>query len=96
MRTLALLAAITTLHFCNISHAQIPAMYQPGYSGAVGPWQPSPFSSQPIYYNPSAPRIFPGYSYGYGGYWQDDTAYEVRRLRWAVEDASFQRQWRGR
>jgi hypothetical protein len=68
--------------------------------GAVwygGPYAPSRVAPTFNYYNNSAP-VYPisanpfGRSYGYG--WQQP-AYrrELRELRWAIEDADFNRRW---
>jgi hypothetical protein len=61
------------------------------YSGQT--WGYVPYYAPPIYYTP---RPYAYYGYGGGGYYESDVAYEVRQLRYSVEDAAFQRRWRNR
>lgn len=58
-----------------------------------GPYAPSRVAPTHVYYNPTAP-IYPvaGNPFGSYGYtWQQRM--ELRRIRWAVEDAEFSRRW---
>ncbi len=59
-----------------------------------GPWAPSRVAPTHVYYNASAP-VYPvagnPFGAGYYGSWQQRA--ELRRIRWAVEDA---RDYRGR
>lgn len=60
-----------------------------------GPWQPSRVAPGYNYYNASAP-VYPigANAFGAGGYgyWQQRA--ELRRIRWAIEDAEINRGWR--
>lgn len=59
-----------------------------------GPWQPSRVAPTFNYYNPSGVTYPVGANaFGAGGYgyWQQRA--ELRRLRWAVEDANAYRGW---
>lgn len=59
-----------------------------------GPYAPSRVAPTYNYYNPSAP-VYPiganPFGAGYYGGWQERM--ELRRLRWAAEDASLSRRW---
>lgn len=94
MRSLAILAAL-----CFASAANAQNIFQPGYSGGVGPWQASRVYPGMIYYNHSAPVYpisYPIYNRGYGGaaYWQREEAnYELRQIRREVEEINWRRRW---
>lgn len=88
MRSL-IFAAVVSL--ASVAYGQYP-------SGVwvAGPFQPSPYGGY-YYFNPSAPQYRGPVGYGpsyYGGDYE--TAREIRRLRWAVEDEAFDRRWRRR
>jgi hypothetical protein len=84
MKALAFLIVL-----CVASAAQAQNIYQPGYSGGVGPWQPSRVSPSYLYYNASAPYYPVTYGYGYGrGYrtfLQEEQLIETRRIRQELE-----------
>ncbi len=91
MRSLALLACL-----CLASTVQAQSIFTPGYSGAVGPWQPSRVSpSYWNYYNSSAP-VYPVAApyggYGYRTYLQEESLYQLRAIRREVEFDN--RRWR--
>jgi hypothetical protein len=93
MKSLAALTVLLALSAAPVARGQLPYFYQPGYAGPVGPYVYTPYSPTPIYYNP---QPYSYYGYGGGGYYESDVAYEVRQLRYSVEDAAFQRRWRNR
>jgi hypothetical protein len=72
--------------------AQVPSFYTSPEVQWVGPYQPHPFSARMYYYNPSAPA-FPVYGggYGYRRYLAEENAYELRRIRRAVESDAWYR-----
>lgn len=91
MRPLILLAAL-----CFASTANAQNIFQPGYSGGMGPWQASRVHSGYLYYHASAPVYpisYPIYNRGYGGaaYWQrEESLYELRQIRRELE---YGRRW---
>lgn len=89
MRSLAFLAVLVVA-----ASAQGQSIYTPGYSGGVGPWQPSRVGGY-WYYNHSAP-VYPiarPYGGGYRTFLQEEQLIETRRIRQDLEDASWRRRW---
>jgi hypothetical protein len=83
MRLALLLAAL-----CVASTASGQNIYQPGYYGGVGPWQPSRVGGY-WFYNQSAPvypiaRPYYG-GYGYRTFLQEEQLIETRRIRQELE-----------
>ena len=88
MRALLFCVALTV---CSVAHAQHPYFR----AEVIGPWQPSRVSPGYVYYNHSAP-VYPVAGRGYYGsraYDDFQMRNEIRELRWAVEDADFNRRW---
>jgi hypothetical protein len=87
------LAALTlALCFAPVAQGQLPYIYQPGYAGPVAPYRAV---YVPTYY----PAYYPTYGGGYGydgGFYERETAYEIRQLRYSIEDAAWERRWRRR
>jgi hypothetical protein len=85
MRAIIFALAVTV---ASAASGQVPGGYW-----VAGPFQPSAYGG--FYYsNPSVPRYTGPIA---SPYWYDDdymTAREVRRLRWAVEDARISRRRR--
>ncbi len=102
------LIALAVCAACLSLAAPAPSRAQTyGQVVTIGPWQPSPYGWLPnraTYYNPYQSGWAAG-AYGggyYGGSYYDRPIYdpaarELRRIRYAVEDAVYQpRAWRGR
>lgn len=92
-RLIALVICVATLILAAPAHAQAP--YYPRVA-TIGPYAPTDFGWAPrfgTYYNP---YVAPSYAYaagwayggGYGAAY-DPTAWELRRLRYAVEDVAY-------
>lgn len=67
---------------------------QSGEVWVAGPYQPSRVSPGYLYYNPTAP-YYPvaanPFGAGHYGGWRQQV--ELRRVRWAIEDANAYRGW---
>jgi hypothetical protein len=89
------LAALTlALCFAAPVEAQIGGGLYSGNTVAVGPWQPSPYHPGYLY---SVPTYgYYGGGYGGRGFYERETAYEIRQLRYSIEDAAWERRWRRR
>jgi hypothetical protein len=93
-RAAALRSLIIAIALCVASAAQAQNIYQPGYSGGVGPWQASRVGPWFNYYNASAPvypiaRPYYG-GYGYRTFLQEEQLIETRRIRQELE---YGRRW---
>jgi hypothetical protein len=82
----ALYTLLLVLCFASAANAQ--NIFTPGYSGGVGPWQPSRVGGY-WFYNHSAP-VYPiarpyGYGRGYRTYLQEESLYELRAIRRELE-----------
>jgi hypothetical protein len=94
--TMKSLAALTLL-LCLAApvEAQIGGGLYSGNTVAVGPWQPSAYYPGYTYYNPSGyVPYYGGYGGSYRTYLQEESLYELRRIRQLEEDRAWRRSWR--
>ena len=89
-RLIALAVCVATFSFVGRANAQ-----QYGQVVTIGPWESTPVGWAPrfgTYYNPYVSSYPAAYGYGYDGYYgglYDPTARELRRIRYAIEDATY-------
>jgi hypothetical protein len=91
MKSLAALTLLLCLA-APVARGQLAGGLYSGATVAVGPWQPSAYYPGYVY-------SVPAYGYYGGGYvgrgfYDNETAYEIRQLRYSIEDASWRRSWR--